>query len=148
MSKTILAVWNAGSKGKTETLREFANRLIATYPHTPIFPIPLIIPVNIDFRLVVEIGGIIVGVESQGDPNTNLEMRLLELTDVFNCDIILCTTRTRGETVHAVDNVADSRGYQTIWTSTYQIENAGVHNLVNNLKGQHILELLQRLSLI
>lgn len=149
--KTILAVWNTSDKGKTETLREFAHLLLTTYPsYRLIYPTPLVISTTYDFRLVVEIKGVIIGVESQGDPNTNLDKRLLDLADnpKFKCDLILCSTRTRGDTVDAVDNLANTRGFQTIWTSTYQIDNRANHKLVDQLKAKHILDLLQGLGLI
>ena len=147
--KTILAIWNSGGKGKSSTLRDFANLLIKTYTsHVPIFPIPVLIHATDDFTLVVEISGIIVGIETKGDPKTNLKQRLLVLTDKFNCDIILCTTRTRGETVKAVDDVANTRGYQTIWTSTYQIGYTSLHDLANKSKAEHIMDLLHKLGLL
>jgi hypothetical protein len=147
--KTILAVWNAGGKGKTESVRQFANSLLLAYPtYTSIFPVPATIPTIHDFRLVVEINGIVVGIESQGDPGTNLRNRLIDLVTNFNCDIIICTCRTRGETVAAVENIHNTYGFQTIWTSTYQITDKTQHSLVNQLKGDHILELIQNLGLI
>lgn len=147
--KTILSVWNTGDKGKTETLREFANLLMLTYPlFRPIFPAIATVPPSGDFRLVVEINGKIVGIESQGDPNTNLQNRLIDLADNYKSEVILCTSRTRGDTVTAVDNLANTRNFQTIWTSTYQIENRTQHNLVNQLKANNILNLLQSLGLL
>jgi len=147
--KTVLAIWHSGDKGKTETLREFANLLISTYPtFRPIYPIPTAVSATDDFRLVVEINGIIIGIESQGDPNTNLQNRLIDLADNFHCEIILCCSRTRGETVIAVDNLFHTRSFQTIWTSTYQIADKANHNLVNRLKAKHLLDLLQGLTLI
>ncbi len=147
--KTILAIWHSANKGKTETLREFANLLITTYPkpaHNEVFPKPILIPARGDFRIVVEINGKIIGVESKGDPKTNLGGRLLDLSDNFNCDIILCTTRTKGETVDAVNNLVHNKGFQTIWTSTYEVANN--HQIVNQIKAKHLLDLLQNLSLI
>jgi hypothetical protein len=147
--KTILSIWNSGNKGKTETLREFANLLLLTYPRRRIiFSADSIVPDTGDFRLVVEINGKIIGIESQGDPKTELQNRLIELADVFKCKLILCSTRTRGETVAAVDHLFDTRNFQTLWTSTYQIANARQHDLVNELKAKHLLDLLQSLSLI
>lgn len=147
--KTILAVWNSGEKGKTESLRHFANLLLSTYPtFIPISPIPANIPTSNDFRLVVKINGVTIGIESQGDPKTNLKNRLKDLVKIHNCDIIVCTCRTRGETVAAVHNIHNTYGFQRIWTSTYQIEDKMQHSLVNQLKGKHILELIQNLSLI
>jgi len=147
--KTILAVWNAGGKGKTESLREFALNLLRTYPlHVAKVPNPSTVPKKGDFRLVVEISGIIIGVESQGDPGTNLDNRLIDLVTNFNCDIIICTCRTRGKTVNAIQNIKNTFGFQTIWTSTYQIEDESQHATANDLKGKHILKLLQKLGLI
>jgi len=145
--KTIVAIWHISNKGKTATIREFARLLIATYPnYTPIVPLPAIIPPTGDFRLVVKINGIIMGIESQGDPNTNLGRRLTDLADNFHCDIILCSTRTKGDTIDAVDNLFYNRGFQTIWTSTYQV--AGDQELANQIKARHILDLVQTLGLI
>jgi len=145
--KTILAIWHAANQGKTETLREFAKLLLITYPnYIPVFPIPASVPTTGDFRLVVEINGTILGVESKGDPKTNLKNRLIDLADNFHCDIILCSSRTKGETVDAVDNLHYNRGFQTIWTSTYQM--ATNHQLVNQLKAAHLLNLIQSLNLI
>lgn len=147
--KTILSVWNTTNKGKTETLREFANLLLSTYPaFVPIFPATAIIPSKGDFRLVVQINDKIIGIESQGDPNTNLQNRLLDLADNFKCEVILCSSRTRGETVLAVDNLFHTRGFSTIWTSTYQLTGHQQQIIANNLKARHILDLLQTLGRI
>lgn len=147
--KTILALWHVGDKGKTETLREFAKILLSMYPNfRPIFPMPTTISATSDFRLVVEINGKIVGIESQGDPNTDLENRLIDLADNFQCEIILCASRTKGETVAAVDNISLTRSFQTIWTSTYQIADKANHNLLNRLKAKHLLDILNGLNLI
>lgn len=147
--KTILTIWHSSNKGKTETLREFAKLLLTNYPkNEPIFPIPTIIPTTGDFRIVVEINGKIIGVESKGDPKTKLKERLIDLADNFHCDIILCSSRTRGETVDAVDFLYQSRGFQTIWTSTYQMAKPTDRIFVNKLKAKHLLELLEELSLL
>lgn len=150
-TKTILALWHSGSKGKTQTLRELAILLLKNYPtFSPIYPITSSISSSDihDFRLVVKINGIIIGIETQGDPNTNLKGRLLDLVNTYNCDIILCTSRTRGETVAAVEHIHNTFGYQTVWTSTYQVENRFQDTLVNQLKAKHLLDLLQSLKLI
>lgn len=147
--KTILGLWNAADKGKTDTLREFAKLILSVYPACRvIYPKPVSISSKHDFRLVVDINGIIVGVESQGDPNTNLRTRLLELTDSYKCDVILCTTRTRGDTVAAVDFIVSHRGFEAFWTSTYQIDDKSKHGLANELKAKHLLELLRAFSRI
>ena len=147
--KTILAVWNKAEKGKTESIREFAKQLLTSYPSfTEIYPIPMTIHPKWDFRIVVKINGKIIGIESQGDPNTGLEERLSELVNVYKCDVIICSTRTSGSTVYAVQNISTTYGYNDIWTSTYEIQGKTQQSFVNNLKGKHILDLLQSLKVI
>lgn len=149
MKKIMLAIWHQANKGKTETLREFSNQLLNAFPTARIiFPIPLAIPAVGDFRLVVEINGRIVGIETEGDPNTKLDLRLVDLADNFHCDVILCTTRTSGRTVDAVDHVAGTRGYNVIWTSTYQFDIPAQFSFVNQQKASHILDLLLNLGAI
>lgn len=150
-AKTIVALYQAGGKGKSETIREFAKELLVAYPaYKPVWPIgsAFKVPVSTDFRMVVSIGGKIIGVESKGDPNTDLDKRLLELSDKFACDVIICATRTKGDTVHAVDFLCSTRGYQTIWTSPYQIANPTSHSFVNNLKAKQILAMLHGLGIV
>lgn len=145
--KLVIAISNASNQGKTETLRFFANLLLSSYKYKAISPIPAAIHPDHDFRLVVEINGKIIGVESEGDPGTNRYKRIQELVKM-NCDIILCTARTRGETVWVVDDLYNTHGYERIWTSTYQIKDKTQHNLLNELKAQHLLELIKSLGLL
>jgi len=150
-TKTVLALWHAANTGKTDTLRAFAVLLLQRYPqHQPVFPVPSVIPPNGDFRLVVQIKNKIVAVESQGDPNTGLQSRLEELANQYQSDIILCTTRTKGETVNAVEHLRLTKGYDLIWTSTYQADDnqSHSHSILNNTKGKHLMDLLQTLQLI
>jgi len=150
-TKTILALWHAADKGKTETLRAFAIFLLQQYPqHQAVVPVPAVVPQSGDFRLVVRIKNKVVAVESQGDPNTDLQDRLEELVNQYEADIILCSTRTKGDTVDAVEHLCSTYGYDSIWTSTYQAEDnqSHSHRTLNDTKGKHLLDLLQTLQLI
>jgi hypothetical protein len=142
--KTILAVWNKAGKGKTESIREFAKLLLITFPSYT--PNPISIKATGDFLIIVEINGKKIGILSQGDPGTGLGKKLLELV-AKNCDIIICSTRTSGETVKAVETAA-GKSYNVIWTSTYEINGETKRTFVNKLKGKHILDLLQSLEII
>ncbi len=145
--KTIIAVWNASNKGKSQTLKELASLLISAFPkHVIHFMNPTPYTSGGDFRLIIEVNGKIIAIESQGDPGTYLEKRLNDIHATYNPDIILCSCRTRGETVNAIDTLSSSFGYDQIWTSTYQIDIN--QTLVNQLKAKHILELMRTLSLI
>jgi hypothetical protein len=144
---TILAIWNTGGKGKSTTILNLANLLMASFPaHKVIFCSKNVISLTIDFRLILEINGKIIALESQGDPKTGLKKRLDDIVIKHHPDLIICSTRTRGETVQAVDNIANKYNYCTIWTSTYQIAHS--HGLVNNLKANHLMDLLINLNLL
>lgn len=153
--KVIFAVWNRSATGKSGTLRSLAQLLVRKYPTSTV-----LIPneFNIaqisdrDFRFVIEINGKIIGIESQGDPNTGLERRLTELCagiegEFKPCDIIVCAGRTRGSTVRAIDKVAVDYGYSVVWSSTYQVGDEFSKDEANNLKAQHILEFLEKFCL-
>ncbi len=146
--KTILAIWHSSNKGKSATLRNVAALLLARSGVTVLFPIGGPPDMTGDFRLVIQINGKVISIESQGDPNTNLKHRLSELVTLYRSDLIFCTTRTRGDTVDAVNSVADGHGYEIIWTSTYQMANRSNDASANDAKARHLLDLLQTLRRI
>jgi hypothetical protein len=151
--KHLLAVWHSGGKGKSETMRNLATNFISLYPSAiAIYPPILPTVISGDFRLIIEIivkgKKLVVGFESQGDPGTHLEKRLKEIVINYKCDLLFTTCRTRGETVHAVENTVNSFGYELIWTSTYQLISKPNQIIANQQKALHIIQLLQALSII
>jgi hypothetical protein len=144
--KTILTIWHTAGKGKSSTLRELAELLIAINPTGIILCDPSPINPKGDFRLIIKLNGKVIAVESKGDPNSGLKERLDEIYTDCEPDIIICASRTRGKTVTHIDSFATKNNYQQIWTSTYHMDN--YHDLINKLKAKHIIELLQTLNLI
>lgn len=144
--KTILTVWHTAGKGKSSTLRELAESLIAINPTGIILCDPSPINPKGDFRLIIEINGKIIAIESKGDPNSELDKRLDEIFTSYNPDIIISASRTRGSTVNITDVFATKHAYKQIWTSTYHMDNN--HSIVNKLKAKHMIELLQTLNII
>jgi cellulose biosynthesis protein BcsQ len=143
---TIIAIWNSGGKGKSSTILNLANLLMSSFIHKVIYCDKKPSTLTIDFTLILEINGKIIALESKGDPKTDLEKRLNNIAVKYHPNLIICSTRTRGETVHAVHNTANKYGFDTIWTSTYQIMHS--HSVVNNLKSDHLLDLIVKLGLI
>lgn len=144
---TILAIWNAGGKGKSTTILELANLMIAQFPkYKQIYSSKNTIKLSVDFKLIIEINGKIIALVSQGDPGTKLEIRLDEIVKKYNPNIIFCSCRTRGETVRAINNIAKKYSYDKIWTSTYQTTHN--HLLANKLKAEHLLDLIIKMGLI
>jgi hypothetical protein len=151
--KVLICLYGSSNTGKSATLREFGRCLCAKYPSSlpPVYPAPpdaSPVPDKGDFTLVLNINGKIIGIESPGDPKTDLKKRLKKLADSYNCSLIICSARTRGETVRAVNNTAKNNGFKIIRTSTYQIAGKASQETVNKLRAKQILELINELRLI
>jgi hypothetical protein len=145
---TIIAIWNSGGKGKSSTILALANLLLRKYPnHIVIYSSKDISKLSIVFTLIIKINGKTIALESQGDPGTGLEKRLDKIVNNYNPNLVFCTCRTRGETVYAVDNTANNFGYDTIWTSTYQVTNNN-DDSANQIKAEHLLDLILQLGLL
>ena len=145
----MIAIWNSGEKGKSSTILVLANLLLSRFPQDIIHSSKNLNALTVDFRLIIRINGRVIALESQGDPKTGLQRRLEDIITNPNYvrpNMIICSTRTRGETVHAVDTIARLHSYETIWTSTYQVRQN--HNVVNDIKAQHLLDLIIQLQLI
>jgi hypothetical protein len=144
--KTIIAIYNSGSKGKSTTTLELANLLLAIPSCKIIFSNKPSANLTIDFRLIIEINGKIIALESQGDPGAHLQKRLDDIVKKHNPYLIFCTCRTRGETVAAVNIIAKANSYDLIWSTTYETKHS--HQLVNRVKAEHLQDLIIKMGLI
>jgi hypothetical protein len=144
---TILAVWNAGGKGKSTTILELANRILAQFPnYTLVYSSKNTNNLSVDFTLIIEINGKIIALVSQGDPGTELEKRLEDIANKHSPNLIICSCRTRGETVQAINKMASRHKFDKIWTSTYETTHS--QPLANQLKGEHLLDFIIKMGLI
>jgi len=145
--KTIIAIWNSAEKGKSSTILELTNLLLTKFPnHKIVFCDKDVNKLTIDFRLIIEINGKTIALESQGDPGTKLEHRLDNVEAKYHPFLIFCTCRTRGETVAAINNVSKRHLYDKIWTSTYDTTHS--YKLINGIKAEHLLDLIIKMQLI
>jgi Cdc6-like AAA superfamily ATPase len=104
--KKVIALYGKANIGKSNTVKEVYKLLRTKYPSCYVENEVS----GLDISVVLTINRVKIGIDSQGDPNTELEKRLLEFVEI-GCEIIICTTRTRGETVNAVDRL----GYEVLW---------------------------------
>lgn len=148
-NKTIFVVRASGGKGKTDTLRAAASHLLSSHPYyIPVIGAASTVPPTGDFRIVVGINQKIVAIESQGDPHTQLRDRLEELVQRFKADIILCSTRSKGDTIDAVDAIKNNYGFEAIITSTCQVDGKQRQVIANDQTGRYIIGLLQALNVL
>ncbi|MCW4451159.1 hypothetical protein OK344_02945 [Kaistella sp. BT6-1-3] len=100
--KNIYALYGRGEIGKTSTIKEVYKLLIKKFGNKIIVETDTnIFYEKGDIRVTVKINGKLIGIESQGDPDSRLKTSLNIFVEM-NCDIILCATRTRGTTVDFV----------------------------------------------
>jgi hypothetical protein len=95
--------------GKSQTVRTVVEMLTTKHPQAKIEHRHT---TKVDVRVVLTINGLKIGIESQGDPSGRLVKPSLDLFVRLGCDVIICTTRTRGATVDAVSALP---GFDVEW---------------------------------
>ncbi len=140
MKKTVFANWGQAEQGKSDTVKRIAQEILATYPTA--ITSPTTIDYSGDIQVIITIGKITIGIESQGDPNSRL-FESLKMFSSANCDIIICSTRTSGGTVDAVDALHSSQGYDIVWVTNNR-SNEKSQSILNDLSAKHIFSLVQQ----
>lgn len=138
MNRTIIAVYGRAREGKSTTVKRVCQMLIANNARA--IPSNSSIDYSLDILVTVQIGNVKIGLESQGDPKGRM-FETVEKLAKDNCDIIVCTTRTHGNTVGNIDKVANGYGYHTLWiSSSYSPKLDNV--VLNHLAAEHIVEII------
>ena len=117
--KTLYALQGAGEKGKSSTLNILIDELAKKYPNVTK---RILIPgMGRDQQVIFDnLNGHIIGIETQGDPNSRLLQSLKDFAKA-QCDIIFCACRTSGSTVDAIQNFAKQYSYTVnIIKQTYE----------------------------
>jgi len=149
MNKTIIATYGASGKGKSTTIKIAAQLLIDQNPNAKVF---IQHDFTYDILLTIQIGTIRIGFESQGDPKSRMLNydTLRQLADkelnprLGNCNIIVCATRTRGETPKKVDQIADEYGFHSLWISSFMSPKLN-HSVLNNMAANNIINVINSL---
>lgn len=144
MEKTIITIYGRKNEGKSETIKNVCKIILSNFPRA-IANISIIdIDYNNDILIVIQIGEIKIGIESQGDPETRMlhDDESIESFAKNSCDIILCASRTSGNTVNRIDHIAKKYHYGTIWKSSYYAPNYN-HNVINRIAAEEIVNLIK-----
>lgn len=134
--KIIIANKGRANEGKTESIKFAAQYIIDRYPNTKIEWLCK----GGDIKVIVNINNIKIGVESQGDPNSRLFKSLDDFTKVHKCEIIICSTRTGGDTVHAVNKLSSE--YEVIWVANPRSCKID-HNYLNQLFAEQVFQIVK-----
>lgn len=101
-TRYIFALKSSGNSGKTTSIKLLPGLLQEKYPRCVVVK-TYFGDAYRDIKLIIEIGQIKIGIESQGDPNSRLCKTLAEFV-AQKCDIIICATRMWGQTVDCVNS--------------------------------------------
>lgn len=95
----------------------------------------------------MEIGDVLIGIESQGDSNSRQSKSLLEFAKM-GCTIILCACRSRGTTKQNVVKLRKS-SYSIIWAPNVRPEKslAFCRDQWNNIYAENMVKFIEDYSL-
>jgi hypothetical protein len=105
--KKVIALKGTPNTGNPQTIRTVHELLLGKFPDARVERER---GTRGQLCVVLSIDGVRIGIDSHGAPN-----RIKESLDLFvslGCEIIICATRTRGETVTALKNLA---AYEVLW---------------------------------
>ena len=130
--RTMILVWGSAERGKSQSIKRLASSL----PFTSI-----IHPWNADDYDSYVIGTLkdkngidrIVGLENQGDPNSN-QKEWIEACVNANCEVIVAASRSYGQTVRNAYDLARDNGYVVIEVTTLFHENGPMLNNGTDLR--------------
>ncbi|MFL9483801.1 hypothetical protein ACI6Q2_13570 [Chitinophagaceae bacterium LWZ2-11] len=116
MRRIIIAIYGRAREGKSQTIRGVYNRLRQLVTERDVD----VLQDDGDILAIIRLDGVVIGIESQGDPNSRMiRERTVRQLALRECDIILCASRTEGMTVREIDDVGDEFEYNRLWRSSY-----------------------------
>lgn len=122
----LFALQGPGNCGKSDTLIRLLQSLQAKYPFATIQALH---SGTKDVSVIMRgVNGLVVAIESQGDPNSRLQQTLPTFA-AAKCDIIFCACRTSGMTVGWVNSLSATYSIHFV-AQTQVANNHGATNAV------------------
>ena len=137
MEKLTIVNWGAGGQGKSESIKAAFHLLQQKYPSEVLID-------DGDIKALIQMGDVLIGLESQGDPDYRQEESLKDFV-TKGCQIIICACRSKGSTRWAVEALAD-QGYRIIWTQNDRTDNPAWHHLFNLQYAERIVRMVEESS--
>ncbi|OGJ90451.1 MAG: hypothetical protein A2268_03005 [Candidatus Raymondbacteria bacterium RifOxyA12_full_50_37] len=131
--KILIAVRGVANRGKSASIKKAYQLLKSKYSGANFEEIIF----KADIKIIITVKGVKVGIESQGDPSSRLFESLKYFVEV-GCQVIICATRTRGETFDAVNALAGQ--YQIKWIDKPNEPNPEQQEAANDTVAHEIYE--------
>lgn len=133
--KKIIAVGGVANAGKTTTLKLVKEELLLR-------PGAVVVKDFVnksDIKIIIRIGGLLIGIESNGDPTSRVREEELKSFIEAGCDVIICATRTSGNTYN-VPNLYRDR-YEVVRVDKPRVDESA-HRKANADVAKEIIELI------
>lgn len=134
MQKLVIANWGVGEQGKSSSVKAVFTLLSEKYPSTVLLN-------NGDIKATVQMGDVLVGIESQGDPNSRQGESLRDFLNM-GCDIIVCASRSYGETCENIKELK-KHGFQVVWTQNDRSDDESLHNYLNRKYAERVVKMIE-----
>ena len=135
MNKLIIVNKGHAGVGKSSSIELAFEKLKALHPS-----VVNVIYDDGDITATIDVNGTLVGIESQGDPNSRMFKTLPELV-VRGCKIIVCACRTSGATKERVSSLK-KEGFDIIWTSNPN--NKNLSKELNSMWANLVVDIIER----
>ena len=145
MKKLVIANSGTAGQGKSTSIWEVFNQLSAKYP----LKVNTIIDKG-DILAIIEVHGVLVGIEGQGDPNSRMlwckqyGQGTIDELRTKGCDIIVAACRTSGGTYNKIVDLNTTHGYDIIWSSNDKTNISKTHrDILNDRYAKRIIKLIE-----
>ena len=135
MNKLIIVNKGHAGVGKSSSIKLVFEKLKALHSS-----VVTVINDDGDITATIDVNGTLVGIESQGDPNSRMFKTLPELV-VRGCEIIVCACRTSGATKEIVSSLKKA-GFDIIWTSNPH--NKNLSKELNSMWANLVVDIIER----
>lgn len=137
-NKLLIANIGSSNTGKSSAIKEFYS-FCTTHGHTV-----KTIYNGGDVCAIIEVEGVKIGIESQGDPNSRM-YETLELLDGEDCDVIVCACRSYGGTREEVEDLRDRSGYTLVWMPNPRSEETEIQEDLNKIYAMQVWQTIKSL---
>jgi len=110
LRKEVIALWGIANVGKSQTIKRVYQLLRLRHANAIADRDSEIN--EKDIKVILDINGIKIGIESQGDPNSRLISSLSWFVK-SKCTVIICASRTDGKNAEAIDKLR-LKGYDVV----------------------------------
>lgn len=134
----LIVLFGPSRIGKTSTITRVAQKLGMDQPYGEDFS--AVCPHSLfDFK---------IGMASMGDPGSSQKESITGLIK-DGCRIIVCASRTRGDTVGDLNDLSKKYGYAIIWgTPFYEIVDCINPSVMHEANADAVLSLIEKIALV